>query len=341
MSKERPILFSAPMVRALLDGSKTQTRRICKHAGATAPAPQSVIGGVANYSAGMSALCPYGQPGHRIWVRETFLAYGRWETRFSAKKARDEWHFVDMTLECDRRYQYAADNPDVPLAKGRGGAMPSWYTRPAIFMPRWASRILLEIVSVRVERLQDISESDADAEGCERLDSERYEQDRNLCDRCGGTRLHRELGPNGGVVEDADCRECDTYAKRYKHLWESINGAGSWAANPWVWCIEFSRVAPRSPTPIKLHANACVMTGHPRARVSPSCAPAAERAESSQAAAKSRAPGGANFVQRVAHDAPHPDHWRLGLSGRRTRRAGAGIYHYGGRIPRPGRRDAR
>ena len=192
--------------------------------------------------AGLLRECPYGQPGDRVWVRETFYAYGRWETRFSAKKKRDEWHFVDMTAECDRRYQYAADNPDVPLAKARGGVLPGWYKRPAIFMPRAACRIMLGITGVHVERLSDISESDADAEGCERLDNEREVVDWALCDRCGGTRLHRALGANGGVMEDVDCVECDTYAKRYKHLWESINGAGSWAENQWVWVIQFKRV---------------------------------------------------------------------------------------------------
>lgn len=123
MSKEHPILFSGPMIRALLDGSKSQTRRIVKPQPVEgwAPAgytelhafdkdgelnPDTVIGwGAVNEDGDHGYPCPYGQPGHRIWVRETFIAYGRWENRFSAKKARDEWHFVDMTLECDRRYQ--------------------------------------------------------------------------------------------------------------------------------------------------------------------------------------------------------------------------------------------
>lgn len=186
---------------------------------------------------------PYGQPGDRLWVRETFFAYGRWETRYSEKKKRDEWRFIDMTTECDRLYQYAASNPEVPLAKGRG-PLPGWYTRPAIHMPLAASRIVLDIAGVRVERLQGISEADADAEGCERLEFERYDRDPALCPKCDGLRLHCALGPNGGVIEDIDCVECDTYVKRYRHLWESINGAGSWDANPWVWVVEFKRVTP-------------------------------------------------------------------------------------------------
>jgi len=121
---------------------------------------------------------------------------------------------------------------------------PAYKWRPSIHMPRWASRIDLEVTGVRVERLQDISEADADAEGCERLDSEREEHDWKLCPKCGGTRLHNALGPNLGVIFDVDCQHCDTYVKRYQHLWEAINGPGSWAANPWVWVVEFRRIRP-------------------------------------------------------------------------------------------------
>ena len=224
--KTRPILFSAPMVRALLDCSKTQTRRPVK------PAPEMVAERrIEPWTGDPSALlqllqaskrpCPYGGPGNRMWVRETFLAYGRWETRFSAKKARDEWHFVDMATECDRAYQFAADNPDLVLAAGRGGALPGWYKRPAIFMPRAASRILLEIVSVRVERLNDCSEADALAEGVKG-------------EPCDHIRLS---------CEEIGC--CGPTAKgMYAALWNQINGASAWAANPWVWVIEFKRVTP-------------------------------------------------------------------------------------------------
>lgn len=221
--KERPILFSAPMVRALLDGSKTQTRRAYKvryhpdigcemDASELAREPQHVI----------DRCCPYGRPGDQLRVRETFFAYGRWETRFSEKKKRDEWHFVDMTAECDRVYQFAADNPDLPLAAGRGGALPGWYKRPAIFMPRAASRILLEIISVRVERLNDCSEPDARAEGITD----------GGCVCCGAAE------PCGCPNPSPDARDA------YVSLWESINGAGSWGANPWVWAVTFKRVTP-------------------------------------------------------------------------------------------------
>jgi hypothetical protein len=220
--KEKPILFSGPMVVALLSGSKTQTRRVMK------PQPEPIpdrpgdhwwpcnafqtmlsVSEVSEPGAhGMAGdACPHGAHRDRLRVRETFFAYGRWETRYSEKKKRDEWHFVDMTSECGHCYQYAADAPDLQLETGRG-VLPGWYTRPAIFMPRAASRILLEITSVRVERLNDISSTDAELEGV----------------KCNMSAL--------GFVD------------HYRALWERINGAGTWAANPWVWVIEFKRVTP-------------------------------------------------------------------------------------------------
>lgn len=241
--KEHPILFSGPMIQALLDGSKTQTRRVVKlrelagdyfeggaagvefdgfripRDGGPAPAQFSAeaVGGGAYMSEEL--YCPYGQPGDRIWARETFYAYGRWVTRFSAKKKRDEWHFIDMTIECDRRYQYAADNPDVPLATGRGGALPGWYMRPAIFMPRAACRIILDITDVRVERLNNCSAADARDEGLIRYEHFWRDSEYPLEDIA--------YEPFAG----SPVRYSDPVAA-YAELWETINGADSWAANP-------------------------------------------------------------------------------------------------------------
>lgn len=242
--KERPILVSAPMVRAILEGRKTQTRRIMK--------PQPVRDGnwhcLPKYSAGSDTAfregapyfgdCPYGKAyeGDRLWVRETCraeeLEYAGWEdgVRYLAD---NHWRAIENTRE-------AADAwIELNSYRGLKGAVV-----PSIHMPRWASRITLEITGVRVERLQDISEKDAKAEGVEPLDAERDDRDFAICPQCGGTRLYDTLGANLGVIPDCDCLECDTYAKRYRHLWESINGPGSWDANPWVWVIEFKKVKP-------------------------------------------------------------------------------------------------
>ncbi len=229
MSKVSPILFSAPMVRALLDGNKTQTRRLIK------PQPQMVADKriepwqgtpavILSLLADSGRKCPYGQPGDHIWVRETFFGYGRWVTRYSQKKGRDEWHFIDMTIECDRTYPYDADSPEVPLAARRGRALPGWYMRPSIFMPRAACRILLEIISVRVERLQDISDADIVAEGIE-MKALAESQDRYDI-ACKGS------GASGRATERTAWRD----------LWESTGG--DWDANPWCWAIAFKRVAP-------------------------------------------------------------------------------------------------
>lgn len=236
---ERPILFSAPMVRAILAGTKTQTRRVVKGApddwaplqpqafwptvvrrGMEEPGAESY--GAGNEDGDCWVTCPYGQPGDRLWVRETFYAWGRWETRYSAKKGRDEWHFVDMTLESGKAYEYPASGGQPQPMGGkrhRGGTTPTWWKRPAIHMPRAASRITLEITGVRVERLQDISEADALAEGIVQL-------------KDGGYGL-----PAGEHYHAADPRQS------YLSLWEAINGPGSVEANPWVWCVEFARAA--------------------------------------------------------------------------------------------------
>jgi hypothetical protein len=199
--KERPILFSAPMVRALLDGSKTQTRRIVKPAGAHEIFP--FIGSDNNPTGEFGwcpspsyiskhIYCPYGQPGERLWVRETFG---------------HAWHHAQP------RYFYrATDDKNVGWHPDFNG----W--KPSIHMPREASRITLEITDVRVERLQDISEADAQAEGA------------------------RECDVTGREVILAPPSQRGSYVRHYRHIWESINGAGSWDANPWVWCITFGRV---------------------------------------------------------------------------------------------------
>jgi hypothetical protein len=253
--KERPILMSAPMALASLDDSKLMTRRVVKW---NNPAPGLNLGfsGLAAYSyvPGVFSLesqrgdgawesrsdatvCPYGRPGDRLWVRETLFAWGRWETRFSAKKGRDEWRFVDMTLECGKDYLYAADGVSDTRAfiKRRGGIEPMYWKRPAIFMPRAASRTSLGIVSVRVERLQAINHADALAEGILTVRTPEWD-----LKHFGAWRKEFDEACRLGIKPPVGPSPCATY----RALWEQLNGSESWAANPWVWVIEFRRIKP-------------------------------------------------------------------------------------------------
>ena len=224
--KSTPTLFQFPMVQAIKRkvDPKTHTRRALK---GTALEWLEVNPGFTPEFVALPSnhLCPYGFAGDQLWVKETFFAWGRWETRFNAKKGRDEWHFIDMTLESGKEYFYAADDDcPQPLSKRRsGGVLPTWWKRPAIFMPRFASRITLAITAVRIERLQDISEADAMAEGAQAL----------------------HWDGNAGPADLIDWplkEEANPYRNGYALLWDSINGDGSWAANPWVWVIAFKRV---------------------------------------------------------------------------------------------------
>lgn len=197
--KERPILFSGPMVLAILEGRKTQTRRVAKvhetSPGMISPDPYHVPRSPQEHV----SYCPHGVPGDRLWVRETF----RW-------------------VEGTRQLAYAADKP-AHILREMKTLHQRW--KPAIFMPRWACRITLAITDVRVQRLQEITYEDAQAEGCNPPEVRMFslfgadaEQRRKIYS------IHAELG--------------------FKPLWDSINakrGFG-WDKNPWVWAITFRRV---------------------------------------------------------------------------------------------------
>lgn len=214
--KERPILFSAPMVRALLNGTKTQTRRVVKPQPVELPdfnrgrLSYNVRGSVyrAWNPAVMDPRCPYGQRGDRLWVRET------WTQACVHPRQGDEVF-------------YRADGEVAPEFE-------PWI--PSIHMFRWASRILLEIVSVRVERLQDISEADAMAEGLTALTKDGRTIKFGIPDMDGEPGTDDIGWPWSTWLLSA--------RGAYRKLWESINGPGSWEANPWVWVIEFKRVTP-------------------------------------------------------------------------------------------------
>lgn len=203
---DRPMLFSAPMVLAILSGRKTQTRRLVKRP-AECPGdyilkPEALVAPDAVWwqhpefdRVGRSQESRY-RVGDRLWVRENFTIVPATAYRMSEG--------VQQTV-----------NPGDPdeaaiYAAGWDRSIPKW--KPCIHMPRWASRITLDVVDVRVERLNDCSEADAIAEGTQE--------------------------PALARIVGAGWSERDMYAR----LWEHINGAGSWAENPWVWVYTFARV---------------------------------------------------------------------------------------------------
>lgn len=226
--KEHPIIFSAPMVRAIIDGRKTQTRRVLKYQPIRCTElpvilfPQSRDESIMqtgfiwpNAKEQILARCPYGQLGDRLWVRETFQGPLLESEEHEAQFHNDGPDAFKKPGFCAYR---ATDTLDAVDADGNDLG---W--RPSIYMPRWASRILLEITDVRVERLQDISEEDAKAEGADCLITA------NCTDK---SRALLDLP----LMEDAN-----PYRNGYALLWESINGDGAWVANPWVWVVEFKR----------------------------------------------------------------------------------------------------
>jgi hypothetical protein len=212
------------MVRAILEGRKTQTRRIMKPQPLWVADP-SVPFKTADADPNGIIRCPYGQPEDRLWVRETWTECVDVDAVFCPELMRYKTTYPDrpyMIPPNDGGRNYVIWRADGETefcdADGFSGEFADkeskgrW--RPSIHMPRWASRITLEVTGVRVERLQDISEEDAIAEGIDM---------RSLC------------GCQDG------CSQCDdrTPQETYRDLWETINGPGSWAANPWVWVVEF------------------------------------------------------------------------------------------------------
>lgn len=218
--KERPIPFSAPMVRARLAGTKTQTRRVMQmHPSAIG----CCCGGTAarwvaegdrwhcGTCGGGGRLtpkdveyvrCPYGQPGDRLWVRESWRA----PLAYELTPPRDIPPGTPITYQADG----AGTLPHINAGK----------LRPGMFMPRWASRTILDVTAVRVERLQDISREDAMAEGI-------------------------VLQPDGGYgLADTTHYHATDPRHSYWSLWEAINGPGSVEANPWVWAVTFATASP-------------------------------------------------------------------------------------------------
>ena len=236
--KERPIIFSAPMVNAILEGRKTMTRRAVKPPHWAMPSDIYLFNGLPlvedDDGADYFINCPYGQPGDRLWVRETFALQHcvEWESPPFEDGRPVKWREISDIEGFSPVWvqpHYRATDPAPDLCCEREGCRqcanndygPHW--KPSIHMPRWASRITLEVTGVRVERLNDISargaSNDCTAEGVFHC----------------GLRVPKYEEWNG-----AGFRSSEKYM--YSLLWESINGPGSWESNPWVWVIEFKRL---------------------------------------------------------------------------------------------------
>lgn len=212
--KERGVIFNGEMVRAILHGRKTQTRRPIKwkqtrfteigerEDGSNWPWSED-----AEHACDFWHPCPFGAVGDRIWVREAFRVHSL---------ATD---VATLAYKASERNSWTEQTHRVPVAVCNKPATPEKWT-PSLHMPRWASRILLEITDVRVERLNAISEEDARAEGI--IDGG--------CLNCG------EPEPCGCANPEPDATDAFAY------LWQSIYGQESWNADPWVWVIEFKRV---------------------------------------------------------------------------------------------------
>jgi len=248
--REKPILFSTPMVKAILDGRKSQTRRVIK------PQPpdnsHNILqvwqdpGSKRNYTHLLNSdyyvWFPYGQIGSKIWIRETTYQYGRWFKNGFTKTGKQKWTFRQMSVDvpllngCNLRYY---DNPPEPIRKNSYGKE-GWYKRPSIFMPRMFSRITLEVTDVRVELLQNITEQDAVREGFSyRKGDEKF----SISKMFSISNIH----PPSKRVEEFNSyfgKTEQTTKEGFAEYWDLINqkrGYG-WLVNPFVWVISFKRI---------------------------------------------------------------------------------------------------
>lgn len=233
--KSRPILFSGPMVQAIINGAKTQTRRIvnpptwlAQPDGALETMrtePQKVWGIGGSGSVLNPRLktwcCPYGVPGDRLVVKEAAWLWCERRPNGTTKTGRPKWHYVPLP---SAPVHFCADHPKKPatsvVSPGTGNEW-GWRKKPGRFLPRAASRLTLEVTEVRVQRLRDISEEDAQAEGIARAAD-------------GYWFNYAENGPTHQLGVDS-----------FRSIWDSLNGkrpAAAWKDSPFVWCVSFKRV---------------------------------------------------------------------------------------------------
>lgn len=217
----KPILFSTPMVQAILSGSKTMTRRIIKpqpNDNGVSYMPNAPLDWEQVYKEDwkpwkfetdegeyFSKFCPYGEPGDILWVRETWQPWLRGEGVYG---------WVELI-------KFKADGFELPVKHLKDYSKSGWHDRPAIYLHQKYARLFLKIKSIRVERLSNISEADAKAEGVEIIKHE------------NGRPLYKPYGTD----HYGFARPSNSFCT----LWNQINGPGSWDINPWVWVIEFER----------------------------------------------------------------------------------------------------
>ena len=220
--KEHPLLMKGPLVRATLEGRKTQTRRPLRNQPSIGYDLVRVCGPWAEFEndahplAKYSAKSPLGETGDRLWVRETWAWPGEEEFIYRA----DQWA-EDMVAKWEQ-------DPNYPQVK--------W--SPSIHMPRRVCRLVLPLVSVRVERVQDITEEDAIAEGVPHNSDRPI--DKSWCAACLGHGIVESFALGTASIDD--CSECNTAKKLFRNIWGSIYGEESWDANPWVWVAEWKEI---------------------------------------------------------------------------------------------------
>jgi hypothetical protein len=269
---DRPILFKDAMVRAILSGNKTQTRRILTRRNTyydggswpkkdfawypgghdeyqwdkafvdggpspignpgpylQLPVDHFAPGGIYDHST--HRIYPRVKVGDRFWVKETWSHDAPDKETFMASiqdAYRDDYSYGPY-------YKSTASQFDIDSLR--------W--RTPLHMPKLLARLFLKVTRIRIERVQEISEADAIAEGVRLPDDDDWPDDKDysICPKCGGTGLYNGIGPSLGVIPDCDCTECNTHKKRFKHLWNSIHkDKHPWEANEWCLIYDFERV---------------------------------------------------------------------------------------------------
>lgn len=233
--KERPILFSAPMIRAILSGNKTQTRRVVKDlkVGVDGYGPFMQIGKYTGHNPDdldwlIERTCPYGEPGDILWVRETFRKYRPFDED-------GNWGREIIEYRADGHHEILLSDEDGSQVWNKDGTERWVPWKSPIHMPKHAARIWLRVKDVRVERLQDISEADAKAEGVESIGTGQIGKPETI----GAPRMYRDYQSAGAKWAHTKNSRRFMAADSFQSLWQSINGAESWAENPFVWVVEY------------------------------------------------------------------------------------------------------